>query len=103
MEIRYSDHLRFKLRVRDIPGQVPERIYRESRQRYDNHHTLRHIAVMQVHYHRHRTLMMIAYDRRADHVEIVTIHPITKDQIQERLRTGRWTYEQTDGELRPRE
>jgi hypothetical protein len=47
--------------------------------------------------------MMIAYDRMPDHVEIVTIHPFTMEHIQERLRAGRWTYEQTDTELRPRE
>jgi hypothetical protein len=29
----------------------------------------------------------------------MTIHPITKKQIQDRLRTGRWTHEQTDPEL----
>lgn len=93
MEIRYSSHLQFKLRVRAIAETLPERIYRESQQRYQNHHTLRHIAVMEAYYQRKRTLMMIAYDQFAGYVEIVTIHPITKDQIQDRLRDGRWTYE----------
>jgi len=101
VEIKYSHHLRFKIRIRRIPARMPERIYRESKQRYYNHHSLRHIAVMEVHYHRRRTLMMIAYDQIPDHVEIVTIHPITKKQILDRLRTGRWTHEQTDSELRP--
>lgn len=99
MEIRYSDHLRFKLRVREIPERIPEWIYRESRQRYYNHHSLRRIAVMEVRYFQRRTLMMIAYDHLPDHVEIVTIHPITQDQIQDRLRTGRWTYEQANSKL----
>jgi len=93
MEVRHSSHLQFKLRVRKISETLPERIYRESKQRYQNHHTLRHIAVMQVYYKRRRTLMMIAYDQFADYAEIVTIHPITKDQIQDRVRIGRWTYE----------
>jgi hypothetical protein len=93
MEVKYSKHLRFKLRVRGIPQDMPERIYRESNQRYYNHHTLRHIAVMQVYYRRRRTWMMIAYDQFPDRVEIVTIHPITKRQIRERLKRGRWTHE----------
>ncbi len=102
MEVKYSAHLRFKMQVREIPEQMPERIYRESKQRYYNHHSLRHIAVMAVHHKQRRTWMMIAYDQTPDHVEIITIHPITKDQIQERLITGRWAHEQANGELRPR-
>lgn len=88
MEIRYSNHLRFKMRVRNIPQDLPERLYRESVQRYYNHHTLRHIAVTETHYQRRRTSMMIAYDQFPDRVEILTIHPITK-----------WTHEQANFEL----
>jgi hypothetical protein len=99
VQVIYSDHLRFKIRVRQIPEDLPERIYRESRQRYYNHHSVRHIAVMETHYQRRRILMMIAYDQLLDHVEIITIHPITKQQIQDRLTTGRWTYEQANSEL----
>lgn len=99
VEIKHSDHLRFKLRVRGIPEQVPERIYRESKQRFYNHHSLRHVAILEVYYHRRRVLMMIAFDQLPDSVEIVTIHPITKDQIQDRVRLGRWTHEQIASEL----
>jgi hypothetical protein len=99
MEIKYSDHLRFKMRVRNIPENLPERICRESVQRYYNHHTLRHIAVMETHYQGLRTLMMIAYDQFPDHIEILTIHPITKKQIQDRLKNERWTHEQARFEL----
>jgi len=93
VEIQYSPHLQFKLAVRRIPIELPERIYRESKQRYYNHHSVRRVAVMETLYQRHRTLMMIAYDQFADHVEIITIHPITRAQIQDRLRDGRWSYE----------
>ncbi len=99
MEITYSNHLQFKIRVRRIPEDIPERICRESTQRYYNHHTLRHIAVMQVHYQRRRTLMMIAFDQHPDHIEIITIHPITRQQIQDRSNSGRWTREQANHEL----
>lgn len=88
MEVRYSAHLRFKLQVRKIPADLPERIYRESNQRFFNHHSVRHIAVMETRYQHRRTLMMIAYDQFPDYVEIITIHPITKTQIEERLQNG---------------
>ncbi len=89
MEVKYSRHLQFRMGMRKIPAGMPEQIYRESKQRYYNHHTFRHIAVMQVHYLRRRTLMMIAYDQFAEYAEILTIHPITRKQIQNRIREGR--------------
>jgi hypothetical protein len=93
VEIRYSQHLQFKLGTRRIPSDLPGRIYRESRQRYFNHYSIRHIAVMETLFQQRRTLMMIAYDQFPDYVEIITIHPITKAQIQDRVQRGRWSYE----------
>jgi hypothetical protein len=71
---------------------MPERIYREAKERYYNHATFRHIAVMSVTYHRRRR-KMIAYDKFPKRVEIVTIHPIKSRQIRERVLAGRWTHE----------
>ncbi|MBE9471105.1 MAG: hypothetical protein IMY75_03215 [Chloroflexi bacterium] len=93
MRVEYSDYLKFRLTVRGIPGNMPERIYRESQERYYDKATGRHIAVLSVAYHRRRKRMMIAYDEFSDHVEIVTIHPIEKQQIQNRVLSGRWIYE----------
>lgn len=94
MEVRYSTHVQFKLKVRNIAPEVPRRIYFESNQRYKNHHTVRFVAIMTVYYHRRHTVMMIAYDQHPEYAEIITIHPITKDQIKDRLASGRWTYEE---------
>jgi hypothetical protein len=88
-----TDHLKFRLRVRRIPERMPERIYREAKERYYNHATFRHIAVMSMIYHSRRRKMMIAYDEFPDRVEIVTIHPIKSRQIRERVLAGRWTHE----------
>ena len=93
MRVTYTDHLKFRLRVRRIPERMPERIYCEAKERYYNHATFRHVAVMSVIYHRRRRKMMIAYDEFPDHIEIVTIHPIESRQISERVLAGRWTHE----------
>lgn len=100
MKVIYSKHLCFKMQQRDISESVPGRIYRESTQRFYNHHSLRQIAVSEVFYRQRKVLMMIAYDQMPDEVEIITIHPITREQIQDRLRSGRWTHEQTSSKLR---
>ena len=93
MRVVYTDHLKLRLRARRIPAQMPERIYREAEERYYNHATFRHVAVMSVIYHRRRRKMMIAYDEFPDHVKIVTIHPIENRQIHERVLAGRWPHE----------
>jgi len=93
VRVVYTDHLKLRLRVRRIPREIPKRIYREAEERYYNHSTFRHVAVMSVTYHHRRRKMMIAYDEFPDHVEIVTIHPIENHQISERVLAGRWTHE----------
>jgi hypothetical protein len=99
VEVKYSDHLQFRMNMRRIPKQMPERIYYDSTQRYYNHHTLRRIAVMEVYYQRRRTLMMIAYDQFPDYAEVITIHTITRQQIREHVEIGRWTYAKSDATL----
>jgi len=89
----YTDHLQLRLRARRIPAEMPERIYREARDRYYDHATFRHIAVMSVVYRHRRRKVMIAHDEFSEHVEIVTIHPIESRQISERVLAGRWTRE----------
>lgn len=91
--VRYSEHLKFKLQIRHIPEKLPERIYHQAKQRYFDHETGRHVAILSALYHRHRQLMMIAYDEFEDYVEIITIHPIEKQQIWHRVTTGRWANE----------
>ena len=93
MRVVYTDHLKLRLQARRIPTEMPERIYREAKERYYNHATFRHIAVMSVIYHRRRRKMMITYDAFPDRVEIVTIHPIENRQIREQVLAGRWTHE----------
>ncbi len=95
-QIEYSEHLKFRLQARQIPEKLPERIYRESKQRYFDHDTGRYVAVLSVLYHQQRCLMMIAFDEFEEDVTIITIHPIEKQQIQSRILSGRWTNEPTN-------
>jgi hypothetical protein len=79
--------------VRQIPEKLPERVYRQGKLRYFDHETDRHIAILSTTYHGRRQLMMIAYEEFEDYVEIITVHPIEKQQINSRLEAGRWTNE----------
>jgi len=96
IRIEYSDHLKLRLQARYIAEELPELIYRKAKQRYFDHETERHVAVMSVMYHQQHCQMMIAFDQSAELVTIVTIHPIEKQQIKHRLSSGRWTNEPTN-------
>jgi hypothetical protein len=58
--------------------------------RYLDRETEHEIAVKQVHLRGRSRRLMIAYDRRANVVEIVTIHPIKSEQERSRVKGGRW-------------
>ncbi len=37
--------------------------------------------------------MLAAYDRIGEDIEVITVHPISDEQIQRRLSSGRWDHE----------
>ncbi len=49
------------------------------------------IAVKHVRLRGRAQLLMIAYDTTQHGIEIVTIHPISKEQERSRAKGGRWT------------
>jgi hypothetical protein len=49
------------------------------------------IAVKLVGLRRQERLVMIAYDQTREVVEMVTIHPISKEQVTSRASGGRWS------------
>ncbi len=93
MRIDYTDHLKLRLKVREIPEWMPAKIYRQSEERYYDHSTGHHIAVLSLQYHGRVRPVMIAYDAFEDRVQIVTIRPIARADIEKRVNTGRWTRE----------
>lgn len=88
--LRYVPHLELRLRIRRIPWKLPERIYREAEERFHDSVTGHEIAVKRLVYGRRLREVMVAYDRRAGIVELVTIHPLRPGQKQARIQSGRW-------------
>lgn len=40
--------------------------------------------------------MLVAYDKIGERVELITTHPITDSEINQRLESGRWKYEKRE-------
>ncbi len=90
VKVKYTDHLELRLRIRNLPHELPKTIYRLADQRYFDTSTMHNIAIKQVKYGKKNIFFMIAYDKKKDAVEIVTIHPINEEQIKARVESKRW-------------
>jgi len=89
-EVRYTGHLKFRMTLREIPENLPREIYEASTEHYHDTVEDRSIAVRAVSFKGKIRDMMVAFDEHPNHVEIVTIHPIMRDRIENRLKSGRW-------------
>ena len=89
--IEYTEHLRIRLRHRHTPPDIPRHIYLHSTERYYDRQEERMIAIAEVEYRGEIRPMCIAYDEFEEHVEIVTVHPIRRSQVDNRRQTRRWT------------
>ncbi len=90
-EIAYTRHLRTRLELRRFSPELPRKIFEAADRRYLDEETGHIVAVKQVRLRGRAQLLMIAYDRTQHGIEIVTIHPISKQQEKSRTKGGRWT------------
>ena len=77
--IEYSGHLKLRLKIRKIPEDYPKKIYENPEQKFFDNAEQRFIAIKKLYYNKKMRNMMIAYEKKQDLAEIVTIHPITDD------------------------
>jgi len=87
--IVWTEYLQYRAELRGFDLAKLEHIIRHSSERYFDTETERTIVVG-----RHsRRLVIIPYEVDGDTITPVTVHAITRQQIQFRLRTGRFTHE----------
>jgi hypothetical protein len=90
-KIEYTEHLRLRLKTRNIPENYPKDIYQKPEQKFFDNVEGTSIAIKKLHYNKRLRNIMIAYEERENTAEIVTIHPITEEKIINRVMSGRWT------------
>jgi hypothetical protein len=87
--IVWSDYLTYRSELRGFELSKIENILRHSGERYFDTATRRLIVVGK---HDDR-LVIIPYEKQGDEITPVTIHATTRQQINFRLKTGRFIYE----------
>lgn len=85
----WTEYMQYRAGFRRFELTKVEGIIRYSRERYFDTVTRRMIVVGK---HDDR-LVMIPYERKGNEIIPVTIHATTRQQINFRLKTGRFTYE----------
>lgn len=93
MKLILTNHLKSRLKLRNIPEKTVENIFKKPEEFYWDNLRHHHIVVFKVTYKGKLRKMLAAYDTMEDEIEIVTTHPITDAGIKNRLISGRWTYE----------
>lgn len=88
-EIVWSDYLKYRSELRGFELSKIENILRHSEERYFDTSTRRLIVVGR---HDDR-LVLIPYEHRGNALIPVSIHATTRQQINFRLKTGRFIYE----------
>jgi hypothetical protein len=89
MDIIWTDYMKYRRRLRSFDLEKIEDIVKHSAERYYDMTTHRVVVVG-----RHDDkLVLIPYERQGNKVTPVTIHVTTRQQINFRLRTGRYRNE----------
>lgn len=87
--IVWTDYMKYRAKLRGFELSKVENILRHSGERYFDTTTQRLIAVGK---HDDR-LVIIPYEKHGNEITPVTIHVITRQQINFRLKMGRFIYE----------
>jgi hypothetical protein len=89
MKFIWSEYIRHRAESREFDLEKVEEILRYSSERYFDTETERLIAVGR---HDER-LIMIPYEAYGDTIRPVTVHAVTRQQINFRIKTGRFANE----------
>lgn len=90
MKIVLSSHLKIRLKEREIPQSYPRKIVTRPDRLFVDTISNHQIAVKELEYNEKVRPMVVAYDIIESKVHIITIHPSTEEEINNKLKRGRW-------------
>lgn len=95
MKIVLRPHLKVRLEQRNIPQSYPKKIVSNPDAKYIDTLTSHAVAVQKMEYNEKLRPMAVAYDIIGNIIQIITIHPVSEQEIQNKLKRGRWVYEKS--------
>jgi hypothetical protein len=83
--IKYADHLHLRLALRQIPEQLPRRIYWRAKELFLDTNTQHRIAVARARYAGKMREMAVSFEDDGETVTLITIHPLKERQKTNRI------------------
>lgn len=90
MKIIYTQHLEFRLKLREIPARLPKEIFQKSEERYFDLITSRKVAVGTIAFKGRFREMAVVYEEMDKQINLITIHPLKNYQKESRINSWRW-------------
>ena len=87
--ISYTSHLELRLRIREIPHDLPREIYHEAKERYFDSATGKFVAVSFVKYKGKVREFSLVYEETEEEIRLITIHPLKTYQKLGRIQSKR--------------
>jgi len=89
MDVAWTEYLKYRATLRGFDLKEIEQILRSSKERYFDMTTSRHIVAG----HCGGILVLIPYEMNEGVLTPITIHATTRQQIEFRIKVGRFTHE----------
>ena len=89
-KVVYSSHLILRLKLREIPYDLPKKIYQTSKEHYFDKETLKEVAIKKIKFKNKLREMAVIYGEINNQINLITIHPLKNYQKISRLKSGRW-------------
>ena len=90
VNIEYSEHLEFRLKLRGIQHDLPERVLVEADEYFYDTETQLFIAAKDIIVGGKARTFIVAFTRSVNSVKLVTIHPLKYNQKINRINSKRW-------------
>lgn len=90
MKIILRPHLKIRLEQREIPQNYPKRVIIKPEFEYFDTLTGHLIAIRKLKYNEKVRPMAVAYDIIGNTIQIITIHPVSNQEIANKLLRKRW-------------
>lgn len=95
MKIVYSQHLISRLKLRKIPKGLAKKAYRNKEVELYDVIKRHHIALSKQELFGKIRLLVVVFDKFEKGIELITLYPTDEQEVSNRIKSGRWTYEKS--------
>lgn len=89
MKIVLRPHLKIRLEQRKIPQNYPIEVVRSPEYKYFDTETNHFIAIKKLEYNG-KLRPIVSYDLKGGIIQVITIHPVSEQEIDNKVKRGRW-------------